>query len=230
MLLFLEAYYYNIKPAMNQEFQNNFMKSYHNLYNLHPQMNEDDFKFRYLKVDWFFPNHLHNVLIQIKRLQGLYFKNSVLEISLYGGLFHDAGLVYKRETPDALGHENRSVGYAENELLKLGYNNDYIEKVLECIKATEPSHNSNLREALLVRNADAYAHIVSMHFFAKANFSRNIPSFVNWFEDKLRLTYSKITIDDLKNEVEPLISYYEKMISNYRTRTSEDNFLDSLFG
>ena len=104
----------NITP----DFVKNFKIAYNELYNLHPKATEEDFRFRYLKVDWFFPNHLHNVLIQIQEMSKKYFDDIDIQTCLYAGLFHDAGLVYKRESANPTGHENRSVEYAEIELKK----------------------------------------------------------------------------------------------------------------
>ncbi|HBD92839.1 MAG TPA: hypothetical protein DC057_01555 [Spirochaetia bacterium] len=210
-------------------FFENFKKAYNDLYNIHPQIKEEDFRLRYLKADWFFPNHINNVLLQIREIRENFFKDSNIEICLYAGLFHDAGLVYKRELSDATGHENRSVEYAEIELRKMGYDINFIEKVMECIKATEPDYHSDLLEAQLVRNADAYAHLISMHFFAKANFSKDIHSFIIWFENKLSTTYLKITIPELKNKIEPLIKSYKEMIKNYYNNKNDDAFFERLF-
>ncbi len=198
------------------------------MYGLHPDVMTEEFKFRYLKVDWFFPNHMHNVLEQIKLLGKKYFKEADIHACLFAGLFHDAGLVYERTTADAKGHENRSVEYAEKELKLLGYDQSFIDKVSECIKATEPDYNSELPEALLVRNADAYAHIISMHFFAKANFTNDIHSFIKWFEDKAQSTYSKITLPDLQAEVGPIIDFYKKIIENYKNNKRETDFLNKI--
>lgn len=212
----------------NQVFNNTFKKAYINLYNLHPATAENDFRFRYLKVDWFFPNHINNVLEQVKIIGNKYFDGVDLQVSLYGGLFHDAGLVYKREFADPSGHEKRSIKYAQEELRALGYDLDFIKKVIECIKATEPSYISISPEALLVRNADAYAHIISMHFFAKANFAQDIHSFVDWFERKIKSTYSKLTISSLKQEIVPLVDYYGQMIKNYRLHKESKDFLSTI--
>ena len=212
----------------NNSFAENFKKAYANLNALHPDAMNEEFKFRYLKTDWFFPNHMHNVLEQIKLLGEKYFKNADIQICLFAGLFHDAGLVYKRESASAKGHENRSVEYAQKELKNLGYDEAFIEKVSECIKATEPDYVSQLPEALLVRNADAYAHIISMHFFAKANFTNDIHAFIKWFEDKAQSTYSKITLPDLQEEVGPVIDFYKKIIENYKRHKNENDFLEMI--
>ncbi len=208
--------------ANNNNFSENFKKSYTNLYNLHPQIDNEEFKLKYLKVDWFFPNHLNNLLDNIKSFSDKYFNNINMEIALFGGLFHDAGLVYKRDSSDPKGHENRSADYAILELSSLGYDNDFIEKVCECIKATELDYKTELPEALLVRNADAYSHLTSMHFFGKANFSKDIHDFIDWFDHKSIITFSKLTIEELIRDMEPLINYYKGMISNYSKNRNRD--------
>ena len=211
-------------------FTENFTNAYTTLFNLHPQTGNESFNLRYLRVDWFFPQHIHNVLEQIVEVNKTYFDNKAnLEICLFAGLFHDAGLVYKRESASPKGHENRSVEYAELELVRLGYDHNFIEKVSECIKSTELDYISELPEALVVRNADAYAHIISMHFFAKSNFSNDIKSFVKWFNDKLDITARKITIKELEQSILALMDSYKKMIVNYHTHdTDKVTFIDKL--
>lgn len=159
-------------------FADKFSYAYKKLYSLHPQQEEDIFNLRYLHVRWFFPNHLHNVLKDIVELRRRFYQEANLEVALYGGLFHDAGLVYKRDTPSPVGHENRSVEFATVVLKELDYGQDFINLVCECIKATEPEYDSSIPEAILVKNADAYSHLTSMHFFAKANFAKDIYSYI----------------------------------------------------
>lgn len=212
----------------NADFPANFKVVYDNLYKLHPQPDNEEFRFRYLRVDWFFPQHINNVLEQIKRLGTKYFPEADLEVALFAGLMHDAGLVYNRETSSPLGHEERSGEYARKELGTLNYSEEFIGRVCECIKATEPAYQASSPEALLVRNADAYAHMISMHFFAKSNFSKDISSFTDWFSDKLKATYSKISIPELKGDLGPVVSFYESLIENYRRNRDMDDFLNSL--
>lgn len=209
-------------------FPEKFTVAYTNLYNLHPSVDNTEFKLRYLNVSWFFPNHLHNVLYNIKSLAPKFFGPEVnVEAALYGGLMHDAGLVYKRESADPKGHENRSVEYATAQLQVLGYDEAFIHIVSECIKATEPDYESDLPEAVLVKNADAYAHLISMHFFAKANFANDIHQYVDWFAKKIETSFAKLTIPELKQEIEPLMVSYRKMVENYR-HNKEDDFLKNI--
>jgi len=210
------------------DFSTNLKIVYNNLYKLHPQLDNEEFRFRYLRVDWFFPQHIHNVLEQIKKIKIKHFPEADLEVALFAGLMHDSGLVYNRETSSPLGHEERSGEYARKELDALGYSEEFIEKVCECIKATDPAYQSSSPEALLVRNADAYAHMISMHFFAKSNFSKDIDSFINWFSNKLGTTYSKITIPELREELRPAVSFYESLIENYKRNKNTPDFLSNL--
>jgi len=212
----------------NQEFSDKFKVAYGNLYKLHPSADNDEFRFRYLKVDWFFPNHLHNVLKNIQIFADKYFKDINVEIALYGGLFHDAGLVFERDSPDPKGHESRSTVYAEKELKNLGYDDNFIEKVKECIRATEPKYKTELQEALLVRNADSYAHVISMHFFAKSNFASDIHQYVDWFDRKVNSTFTKLTIPELIEEVSVLLGFYNRMIDNYKENKGKEGDIKSV--
>lgn len=206
---------------MKTEFINNFNKAYVNLYELHP--NEPEiFHFRYLNQNWFFKNHLNLVLKNIKKLHKQYFPDSNLEAALFGGLFHDSGLVYKRESASPQGHEGRSTEYTRLKLHEFGYDEDFINLVCECIKATESDHETDLAEAILVRNADAYSHFTSIHFFAKSNFTKEIEDFIPWLEKKIQSTYKKLSIIDLHEEIKPLYEKYLQMIDIYKISQSED--------
>lgn len=218
-----------MKNYLESDFVEKFKRAYEHLYNQHPPIEEEDFRYRYLRVDWFFPNHVNNVLKKIVVIGEKYFTDVDYQVCLYAGLFHDAGLVYKRESASTLGHENRSVEYAKNELNEMGYDVEFIEKVSECIKATEPEYRSDLSEAQLVRNADAYAHIISRHFFGKANFTKDIDKFISWFDEKLETTYIKISIPKIKEEIGPLVKNYKEMIANYRSNQNKEDFLNNFF-
>ena len=86
---------------MKNNFADSFLEAYQRLYSLHSQQENDVFNLRYLYVRWFFPNHLHNVLKDIVELRKRFYPEANLEATLYSGLFHDAGLIYKRDTPQS---------------------------------------------------------------------------------------------------------------------------------
>ncbi len=49
------------------------------------------------------------------------------------------------------------------------------------IEATDSNSVPTTGESLLVRNADAYSHLISIHFFAKSYFAQDIDSFIDWY-------------------------------------------------
>lgn len=206
--------------TLEPDFNEKFISAYEELYNLHPD-NKEEQKYLYLNRQWFFNNHINIVLQNIIRFSKKYYPSSLLSVSLYGGLFHDAGLVYKREQSSPAGHENRSVEYAEQILKKLGYDTKFIDQVSECILATEIDYIPKNNEAFIVRNADAYSHMISLHFFAKANFTTHIADFIDWFEKKISITYKKLSIVELKNELLPTYLLYENAIKVYRNNNSD---------
>ncbi len=214
---------------MNKQFRQNFSQAYNNLYHLHPNDSKNK-NLLYLNREWFFNNHLNLVLKSIKDFKTKYFPEADLETSLFGGLFHDAGLVFGRKTSSPAGHEKRSSQYATMQLKKLGYSTEFIKKTTECIKATEPNYLSKMPEAILVRNADAYSHLCSLHFFAKANFSPSINHFALWFSKKIDETESKISIPIIKKEIKPLCEKYRRMITCFNSTNKENKkkFLESL--
>lgn len=208
---------------MPQEFQIKFKKAYTDLYNLHPNQPEV-FHFRYVNQNWFFKNHLNIVLKNIKKFHAKYYPNSNLEAALYGGLFHAAGLVYERNSASSIGHESRSIVYAREKLEELGYDLGFIDTVCECIAATESDYETNLPEAILVRNADAYSHFTSIHFFAKSNFMEKVEDFISWFSKKIDSTYKKLSIPDLSEDIAPIYKKYREMLEIYNCEQNTDLF------
>lgn len=206
---------------MKNEFIKNFKKAYKDLYDLHP--NEPEvFHYRYLNQGWFFKNHLNLVLRNIRKFHKQFFPHSNLEAALFGGLLHDSGLVYKRESASPQGHEERSTEYARIKLQEFGYDENFIILVCECIKATESGHETDLPEAILVRNADAYSHFTSIHFFAKSNFTKEIVDFIPWFEMKITSTYKKLSIKDLQADIKPLYEKYLQMVEIFETSKNDN--------
>lgn len=213
---------------LNEKDKENFIKLYNDYSEMHPDGSTlPDYKFFYLHRQWFMPHHIDLVLRNVVKFQAKYYSNANLTVCLFAALVHDAGLVYKRGRGGPEGHENRSAEYASMKLKELGYDDEFINKVVNCINATEPETAPNADEELLVRNADAYSHITSIHFFAKAYFQSDWYSYFEWFEKKINKTYAKLTIKELQDEVKPLIDFYNGMINTYKIQ-NESSFVKDL--
>jgi len=205
-----------------------FKKVYEIYYNLHPSAESlPKSKLYYLHRQWFFPNHIDLVLENIQKFQAKYYPYADLKIALFAGLLHDAGLVYKRTETNPDGHENRSCEYAKMLLTQFGCTAEFIASVCEAIEATDSRTPPTTDEALLVRNADAYSHLTSIHFFAKAYFAEDVEMFIEWFTKKIEGTISKITIQDLIDETLPIVASYRKMLTTYNSNKSI-RFIDSI--
>lgn len=195
-----------------------FKKIYNDYYLLHPDGNPlPKSKFYYLHRQWFFPGHINLVLENIELFHSKFYPNSNLSIALFAGLLHDVGLVYKRTEASPEGHEKRSCEYAKKKLRGEGFSENFIFNVCEAIEATDSKSKPTSYESLLVRNADAYSHLISIHFFAKAYFSDDLDYFIEWFTKKIDTTFSKLTIPELIEEVKPQVLRYKKMIQIYTT-------------
>ncbi len=194
-----------------------FKKIYQEYYNLHPDASTlPKNKLYYLHRQWFFPNHIDIMLDCVKDFKERFYPNANEEVALYAALLHDAGLVYQRLGTSPKGHEEQSSLYATKILKENGFDDAFIEQVCAAIAATEPSVAPRTDEAIIVRNADAYSHLSSMHFFAKAYFADNIQDYIEWFDKKVHASLNKLTIPELIEEKRPLIQEYEKLMSLYK--------------
>lgn len=206
-----------------------FKKVYNTYYNLHPTAQSlPKSKLYYLHREWFFPNHINLVLKNVKRIQMDFYPKADLQTVLYAGLLHDAGLVYNRVDSNPNGHENRSCEYAKVLLAQFDFSSEFIEAVCKAIEATDSKALPESDEGLVVRNADAFSHLTSIHFFAKAYFASDIEAFITWFDKKIESTFDKISIPQLREEVEPRVKAYRKMIDLYNDGSVES--VDGLCG
>lgn len=209
-----------------------FKKVYNTYYNLHPTAQSlPKSKLYYLHREWFFPNHINLVLKNVKRIQCDFYPKADSQIVLYAGLLHDAGLVYNRFDANPDGHENRSSEYTKQLLSQFEFSNEFIDSVCTSIEATDSKALPESDEGLVVRNADAYSHLSSIHFFAKAYFASDIESFIEWFDKKIESTFDKISIPLLRKEIESRVKAYRKMIDLYNDGNVEsvDNLCGLLF-
>ena len=175
----------------------------------------DEPRFRYVRRTWIFPNHFDITIDFARQLAKKYGADE--EICMLGALLHDAGLAYKREQADPVGHETLSVEYAETYLPTYGYDPLAISKVLQCILATEPEHAPQTLEEKVVRTADALSHIFSVHYLAKAVFSPTWDKAVLFVERKIESDFQKICFEDEQARAHPAYEYYTSVIKQYRS-------------
>lgn len=186
---------------------------YNIVYKLFP---EDKGKKEYLYVrrNWIFPNHIDVMLELAKELVKKY--DGDLDICELAIILHDTGLVYKREDASPKGHEERSIEYSEAVLEENDFSKDVIEKVIECIKATEPQNSPKTTEEKIVRTVDAMSQFKTIHFFAKAAFSGDWDDYVLWLEKKVKKNFEKICFEQEKATIEPIRKYISDAIKSYK--------------
>ncbi len=198
---------------MNQE---NFTKLYNNLLNIFPP-ETDDPRRRYSKRTWIFPQHLDIVIRFSRNLAKKYQANE--EICALAALLHDAGLAYKRTTASSVGHEERSKEYAKKYLPDYGYADEIIQAVIQCIAATEVECQPITIEQRIVRTADASAHFLSVHYFAKVNFSNDWSSAVDFLEKKIQIDWQKVCLSDEQEMIRPIYTYLNEIVKQYRRQS-----------
>ena len=160
---------------------------------------------------------LYVMLDLVRKFRDSFYPDANLDVALFAALLHDAGLVYKRTDRSPMGHENRSVEQAATTLKNHGLSDDFIQKVCTAIAATEPDVTPESEEAIIVRNADAYSHLSSIHFFAKAYFADDLLWYIDWFDKKIHGSLKNLTISQLIEEKQPLVTGYEKLLELYRS-------------
>ena len=193
-----------------------FQKIYKIYYNLHPDASTLPKNYLYyLHRQWIFPNHIDVMLDLVRDFHQEFYPSANLDVALHAALLHDAGLVYKRVDKSPLGHEERSCEYAIKTLTEAGYDKVFVEQVCMAIRATEPSFTPSTDEGILVRNADAYSHLSTMHFFAKAHFADNLQDYIEWFKKKVHASLNKLTIPELIERKRPLIEQYDALLDMY---------------
>lgn len=185
-------------------------------------------KLRYVNRDWIFPNHINLVISNAINFVNNYYPSANKEIVFLGALLHDTGLVYKRTEDDPKGHEERSIEFAQNILKENNYTAKFIKDVVSCIKATEYDAKPQNIEAKIVRTADAYSHLTSIHFLAKSNFTDSWDKFLNWFSNKIDQTYDKLAIEEVKEEIRPIYEHYKRSISIYNRKRNLPDKINKL--
>jgi hypothetical protein len=203
-----------------------FKEVYEEYYLLHPDAAAlPPTKLYYLHRQWIFPNHIDIMLDLVGQFRQKFYPEANIDVALFAALLHDAGLVYERTERSPAGHENRSVEYATILLRKHGFSDDFIHRVSAAIESTEPDVEPASDEAIIVRNADAYSHLSSLHFVAKAHFADDLLWYIEWFDKKVHGSLKKLTISELIEEKKPLVAEYERLLAMYRSH-KEVRFID----
>ncbi|MFT4244604.1 MAG: HD domain-containing protein [Candidatus Woesearchaeota archaeon] len=185
---------------------------YQEVYNLF-RKDEGIKKYQYTRRDWIFPNHFEIIIDLVKDMCNKYGGDK--DICILGALFHDTGLVYGREQASSLGHEEKSVEYTKLVLNKFNVDKKIIEKVVECVKASEPDYDTELIEGKIVKTADALSQYTSIHFIAKAHFAEDWDSFIPWLKKKVSKNYKKICFEEEMKKALVIRDYYLDIIEKY---------------
>lgn len=191
----------------------NFIEIYQEIVNYFPP-ETDDPRLRYCRRTWIFPNHINIAIRFVKKLAKNYKANE--EICLLGVLLHDIGLVYKRETASPSGHEERSQEFAQKFLSDHEYSAEVVKSVKNCIAATELEIEPKTMEEKVTRTADALAHMLSVHYFAKVNFSDNWQSAINFLDKKIDRDWRKICLPAERKKVQKIYDYLRGVVDQYK--------------
>jgi HD superfamily phosphodiesterase len=168
---------------------------------------------QYVDRNWIFPHHIDVMLDICDELLAKYDGDEyVCKAAI---ILHDVGLVYKRDGPSPEGHESRSVEYAQK-MLTGHISNTKLNKIIDCIKATDqrpPNLTTNQR---IVRTCDGYAKYKTVHYFAKANFAQDFDDIAGWLAHKVDSDYNKIEYDEYKERVKPIRDWVKSTVEVYK--------------
>lgn len=187
---------------------------YGEVYNTFPS--SDAPEHRYNRREWIFPHHINIMIAISEELCTKYGGDHT--ICYLGCLLHDVGLVVGRKGPSAAGHEARSERYAKELLEKHGCKKELIQEVLACIRATQAGQEAAGMNERIVRTADALAKLRSPHYLAKAAFSEDIASYMDWLEKKLDADERKLMFAEERESAQGAIQYLRDAIVSYRSR------------
>lgn len=180
------------------------------IYQITKEMFPTNSEHKYRNQDWIFPHHIDIVIEISKELCKKYGGDE--EICTIASILHDIGLT-SQDSPK--GHEERSIEMAIETLSKENYSEENIDKIIGCIKTTDPDHLPKTINEKIVRSADALSKFKSIHYIAKANFSKDFNWYVNWLKKKIKDDENKIMFEEEKEEIKPIIEIFNSMIEKY---------------
>lgn len=168
---------------------------------------------QYVDRNWIFPHHIDVMLDICDDLLNRYDGDEyVCKASI---ILHDVGLVYKRDAASPEGHESRSVEYAEKMLT--GHIDDAkLQKILDCIAATDERPEDPTQNQRIVRTCDGFAKYKTVHYLAKSHFAFEFDEHMDWMERKADSDYQKIEFDEYHAKVEPIREWIKSTVTVYK--------------
>jgi len=110
------------------------------------------------------------------------------QITELAALLHDIGVKDRDDIHERVGAER-----AEKILKELDYSEDIIERVKACISTHRTSGRPKSKEAEIIRNADAMAHISALPFLIKIKSDRgsSLDDAIEWVRNKILVKAAK---------------------------------------
>jgi uncharacterized protein len=110
-------------------------------------------------------------------------------------LLHDIAVKDNDEKHETVGAER-----AATILKELDYSDEIIDKVKECILTHRTKGEPKTKEAEIIRNADAMAHIASLPFLVKIGLDRekDFDKAIEWVRKKIEKADKKLTMPEAR--------------------------------
>ena len=125
--------------------------------------------------------------------------NADKEVVELAALLHDVAVKDDDDKHETVGAER-----AAAILKELGYPVDTIERVRECILTHRTSGKPKGKEAEIIRNADAMAHIDSLPFLIKVGLDRtgSLVKAIEWTRKKIEKADKKLTMPEAREIID----------------------------
>ncbi len=117
------------------------------------------------------------------------------EILELAALLHDTGVKDRDDIHERVGAER-----ADKILREMKYPEETIQRVKKCILTHRTSGRPKSKEAEIIRNADAMAHIAALPFLFKVGLDRtgNLEGAIAWVKKKLDKADKKLTMKEAR--------------------------------
>ncbi len=161
----------------------------------------------------------YHVLLVVKYAKLLAERTSAdQEVVELAALLHDIAVKDNDEKHETVGAER-----AAKLLKELNYSDENIEKVKKCILTHRTSGEPKTKEAEIVRNADAMAHITALPFLVKIGLERekDFEKALQWVKKKIEKADKKLTMPETREIIK---EKYEdaKLLVDIDANTGQD--------